>query len=134
MKNFFIRITELFTTVSLSSFLIYFLFKFIIGSPEDLKQVHTDLKSVTKSMDTIKTSVDSLNQTNQFMLERMMVIEERQVTHNQKLDETDELIKKSQYELVELRKLYGKLIQPVYYQKIPLETDSIILERYKEIK
>ena len=134
MKNFFVRITELFTTVSLAGVLIYFLFKFIIGSPEDFKQVHTDLKKVNGSMDTLKTSFDTMKMTNTFMLERMMLIEERQVNHTEKLYEAEEIVKKNNTELVKLRQLYGKLIQPIYYNITPIESDSMIMERYKQKK
>ena len=134
MKNFFIRITELFTTVSLAGVLIYFLFKFIIGSPEDLKRAHTQLNNLNTSIDTIKSSFDTLKMTNTFMLERMMVIEERQVDHTQKLDETEKEVKKSNSELVKLRKLYGKLIQPIKYVEPQIESDSLIMERYKKRK
>jgi hypothetical protein len=134
MKNFFIRITEIFTTVSLASILIYFLFKFVIGSPEDLKQVHTDLRETIVSIDTVKSSLDTLKMTNSFMLERMMVIEERQVDNTLKLDETEKIVKKSNSELIKLRELYGKLIQPVYYNKPIIESDSTIVEIYKQKK
>jgi hypothetical protein len=72
--------------------------------------------------------------TNTFMLERMMVIEERQVDHTQKLDETEKEVKKSNSELVKLRKLYGKLIQPIKYVEPQIESDSLIMERYKKRK
>ena len=134
MKNFFIRITELFTTVSLAGVLIYFLFKFVIGSPEDLKQVHTDLRTTIYSIDTVKSSLDTLKTTNAFVLQRMMVIEERQVDHTLKLDETENVVKKNNYELVKLRELYGKLIIPVYYKEPVIESDSLIVERYKNKK
>lgn len=132
MKNFFIRVTELFTTVSLAGVLIFFLFKFIIGSPEDLQQVHKDLRNVSTSIDTIKSSFDTLKMTNTFMLERMMVIEQRQVDHSVKLDETEKLMKKSNSELVKLRQIYSKLLIPIKYQEPILETDSMIRERYKQ--
>jgi len=131
MKNFFIRITELFTTVSLAGVLIYFLFKFIIGSPEDLKNAHTQLNNLNTSIDTIKSSFDTLKTTNTFMLERMMAIEERQVDHTQKLDETEKITKKNNSELVQLRELYGKLIIPIRYNEVQIESDSSIMERYK---
>ena len=134
MKNFFIRITELFTTVSLAGVLIYFLFKFVIGSPEDLKQVHTDLRTTISSIDTVKSSLDTLKTTNAFMLQRMMVIEERQVDNILKLDETEKIVKESNFELVKLRQLYSKLILPVYYNGPIIESDSLILERYKNRK
>ena len=134
MKNFFIRITELFTTVSLAGVLIYFLFKFVIGSPEDLKQVHTDLRTTIYSIDTVKSSLDTLKTTNAFVLQRMMVIEERQVDHTLKLDETENVVKKNNSELVKLRELYGKLIIPVYYKEPVIESDSLIVERYKNKK
>jgi hypothetical protein len=131
MKNFFIRITELFTTVSLAGVLIYFLFKFIIGSPEDLKNAHTQLNNLNTSIDTIKSSFDTLKTTNTFMLERMMAIEERQVDHTQKLDETEKITKKNNSELVQLRELYGKLIIPIRYNEVQIESDTSIMERYK---
>ena len=134
MKNFFIRITELFTTVSLAGVLIYFLFKFVIGSPEDLKQVHTDLRTTIYSIDTVKSSLDTLKTTNAFVLQRMMVIEERQVDHTLKLDETENVLKKNNSELVKLRELYGKLIIPVYYKEPVVDSDSLIVERYKNKK
>lgn len=134
MKNFFVRITELFTTVSLAGVLIYFLFKLIIGSPEDFKKVQKDLKQVYISIDTVKSSLDTLKMTNVFMLERMMAIEERQVDHGQKLDETDNLLKKNNSELFKLRKLYSKLILPEKYNESRTETDSLIIERYKNKK
>ena len=134
MKNFFIRITELFTTVSLAGVLIYFLFKFVIGSPEDLKQVHTDLRTTIYSIDTVKSSLDTLKTTNAFVLQRMMAIEERQVDHTLKLDETENVVKKNNSELVKLRELYGKLIIPVYYKEPVIESDSLIIERYKNRK
>lgn len=120
--------------VSLAGVLIYFLFKFIIGSPEDFKQAHNDLKKVNSSMDTLKSSLDTMKMTNTFMLERMMVIEERQVDHTQKLDETEKIVKKNNTELVKLRQLYGKLIQPIYYNVNPIESDSMIMERYRQKK
>jgi hypothetical protein len=131
MKNFFIRITELFTTVSLAGVLIYFLFKFIIGSPEDLKNAHTQLNNLNTSIDTIKSSFDTLKIANTFMLERMMAIEERQVDHTQKLDETEKITKKNNSELVQLRELYGKLIIPIRYNEVQIESDTSIMERYK---
>ena len=131
MKNFFIRITELFTTVSLAGVLIYFLFKFIIGSPEDLKKAHTQLNNLNTSIDTIKSSFDTLKIANTFMLERMMAIEERQVDHTQKLDETEKITKKNNSELVQLRELYGKLIIPIRYNEVQIESDTSIMERYK---
>jgi hypothetical protein len=131
MKNFFIRITELFTTVSLAGVLIYFLFKFIIGSPEDLKKAHTQLNNLNTSIDTIKSSFDTLKIANTFMLERMMAIEERQVDHTQKLDETEKITKKNNSELVQLRELYGKLIIPIRYNEVQIESDTLIMERYK---
>lgn len=134
MKNFFIRITELFTTVSLAGVLIYFLFKFVIGSPEDLKQVHTDLRTTIYSIDTVKSSLDTLKTTNAFVLQRMMAIEERQVDHTLKLDETENVVKKNNSELIKLRELYGKLIIPVYYKEHVIESDSLIIERYKNRK
>lgn len=131
MKNFFIRITELFTTVSLAGVLIYFLFKFIIGSPEDLKKAHTQLNNINTSIDTIKSSFDTLKIANTFMLERMMAIEERQVDHTQKLDETEKITKKNNYELVQLRELYSKLIIPIRYNEVQIDSDTSIMERYK---
>ena len=82
-------------------------------------------------MDTLKSSFDTIKLTNTFMLERMMVIEERQVNHTQKLDEAEKIVKKNNTELIKLRQLYGKLIQPIYYNVNPVEFDSVIMERYK---
>ena len=63
-----------------------------------------------------------------------MVIEERQVDHTLKLDETENVVKKNNSELVKLRELYGKLIIPVYYKEPVIESDSLIVERYKNKK
>jgi hypothetical protein len=65
------------------------------------------------------------------MLERMMAIEERQVDHTQKLDETEKITKKNNSELVQLRELYGKLIIPIRYNEVQIESDTSIMERYK---
>jgi hypothetical protein len=130
MKNFFVRITELFTTVSLAGILIYFLFKFIIGSPEDLKEVSVGLKGVNKSIDTLIGSLDTINSRNSFIMERMLVIEERQVDHSYKLNETEKLVKKNNFELIKLRQLYGKITKPVYYKEMSVESDSLLIKRY----
>ena len=63
-----------------------------------------------------------------------MVIEERQVDNTLKLDETEKIVKNSNSELVKLRELYGKLIMPVYYNYPIIESDSLIIERYKNRK
>jgi uncharacterized protein YoxC len=130
MKNFFVKITELFTTVSLAGILIYFLFKLIIGSPEDLKEVSVGLKGVNKSIDTLVGSLDTIKSRNSFIMERMLVIEERQVEQSYKLNETEKLIKKSNFELTKLRKLYGKITEPVYYKEMSVESDSLLIKRY----
>jgi len=97
MKKFFTELTEVLSTVALSSCFIYLLFKYVIGTPDDIKSMGSNIKK-------IDTKVSNVIYRQDFIDSSLDEIETTQLDVSQRLYDNNYLIKENNEQLQQLQK------------------------------
>ena len=97
MKKFFTELTEVLSTVALSSCFIYLLFKYVIGTPDDIKSMGSNIKK-------IDTKVSNVMYRQDFIDSSLDEIETTQLDVSQRLYDNNYLIKENNEQLQQLQK------------------------------
>jgi peptidoglycan hydrolase CwlO-like protein len=98
MKKFFTELLEILSTLVLSSFIIYSLFKYIIGTPADIKSMSTKVGTIEHIVDTISKKQNSISND-------IYQIGNTQIDVSQRLYDNNYLIKENNEEIKQLQKL-----------------------------
>ena len=98
MKKFFTELLEILSAVALSSFIVYSVFTKIIGTPQDIKSIESNVV-ITKN------KVDTISQKQGLIEDRLNKIENTQVDVSQRLYENNYLLKQNSQELQKLEKI-----------------------------
>lgn len=106
---------------------LYFLIKSASGdNSEQIKQVNSTVKA-------IQATVDSMNETQSFLAERMMEMESRQISFDEKIDENNRQLARNTVELSRIKKMYYEKIRSVNSYSTS-QLDSFLRARYLPIK
>ena len=98
MKKFFTELLEILSAVALSSFIVYSVFTKIIGTPQDIKSIESNVV-ITKN------KVDTISQKQGLIEDRLNKIENTQVDVSQRLYENNYLLKQNNEQLDKIEKL-----------------------------
>jgi len=98
MKKFFTELLEILSAVALSSFIVYSVFIKIIGTPQDIKSIESNVV-ITKN------KVDTISQKQSLIEDRINKIENTQVDVSQRLYENNYLLKQNNEQLDKIEKL-----------------------------
>ena len=98
MKKFFTELLEILSAVVLSSFIVYSVFTKIIGTPQDIKSIESNVV-ITKN------KVDTISQKQGLIEDRLNKIENTQVDVSQRLYENNYLLKQNNEQLDKIEKL-----------------------------
>jgi septal ring factor EnvC (AmiA/AmiB activator) len=98
MKKFFTELLEILSAVTLSSFIVYSVFIKIIGTPQDIKSIESNVV-ITKN------KVDTISQKQGLIEDRLNKIENTQVDVSQRLYENNYLLKQNNEQLDKIEKL-----------------------------
>jgi len=98
MKKFFTELLEILSAVALSSFIVYSVFIKIIGTPQDIKSIESNVV-ITKN------KVDTISQKQGLIEDRLNKIENTQVDVSQRLYENNYLLKQNNEQLDKIEKL-----------------------------
>jgi septal ring factor EnvC (AmiA/AmiB activator) len=98
MKKFFTELLEILSAVALSSFIVYSVFIKIIGTPQDIKSIESNVV-ITKN------KVDTISQKQGLIEDRLNKIENTQVDVSQRLYENNYLLKQNKEQLDKIEKL-----------------------------
>ena len=98
MKKFFTELLEILSAVALSSFIVYSVFIKIIGTPQDIKSIESNVV-ITKN------KVDTISQKQSLIEDRLNKIENTQVDVSQRLYENNYLLKQNNEQLDKIEKL-----------------------------
>lgn len=110
MKNFFTNLMEILSTIALSSGLIYILFKFVIGTPEEIKTLGSKVNTIKENVDTIK---------NKQMLDREILngIENTQFDLSQRIHDNNFLLKENSDQLEEIKRTNREILKSLNSEK-----------------
>jgi septal ring factor EnvC (AmiA/AmiB activator) len=98
MKKFFTELLEILSAVALSSFIVYSVFIKIIGTPQDIKSIESNVVITKNKVDTISQKQSSIEG-------RIGMIENTQVDVSQRLYENNYLLKQNNEQLDKIEKL-----------------------------
>ena len=98
MKKFFTVLLEILSAVALSSFIVYSVFIKIIGTPQDIKSIESNVVITKNKVDTISQKQSSIEG-------RIGMIENTQVDVSQRLYENNYLLKQNNEQLDKIEKL-----------------------------
>ena len=98
MKKFFTELLEILSAVALSSFIVYSVFIKIIGTPQDIKSIESNVVITKNKVDTIFQKQSSIE-------DRVGMIESTQVDVSQRLYENNYLLKQNNEQLDKIEKL-----------------------------
>jgi septal ring factor EnvC (AmiA/AmiB activator) len=98
MKKFFTELLEILSAVALSSFIVYSVFTKIIGTPQDIKSIESNVV-ITKN------KVDTISQKQGLIEDRLNKIENTQIDVSQRLYENNYLLKQNNEQLDKIEKL-----------------------------
>jgi len=98
MKKFFTELLEILSAVTLSSFIVYSVFTKIMGTPQDIKSIESNVV-------TTKNKVDTIFQKQNLTNNRINQIESTQIDISQRLFENSYLIKQNNEQLDKIEKL-----------------------------
>jgi septal ring factor EnvC (AmiA/AmiB activator) len=98
MKKFFTELLEVLSAVALSSFIVYSVFTKIMGTPQDIKSIESNVVTTKNKVDTIFQKQDLTNR-------GINQIESTQIDISQRLYDNNYLIKENNQEIKELHKL-----------------------------
>jgi septal ring factor EnvC (AmiA/AmiB activator) len=98
MKKFFTELLEVLSAVALSSFIVYSVFTKIIGTPQDIKSIESNVVTTKNKVDTIFQKQDLTNN-------GISQIETTQIDISQRLFENNYLIKQNSEQLEKLERL-----------------------------
>jgi septal ring factor EnvC (AmiA/AmiB activator) len=98
MKKFFTELLEILSAVALSSFIVYSVFIKIIGTPQDIKSIESNVVITKNKVDTIFQKQSSIE-------DRIGKIESTQVDISQRLYENNYLLKQNNEQLDKIEKL-----------------------------
>jgi septal ring factor EnvC (AmiA/AmiB activator) len=98
MKKFFTELLEILSAVALSSFIVYSVFIKIIGTPQDIKSIESNVVITKNKVDTISQKQSSIE-------DRIGKIENTQVDVSQRLYENNYLLKQNNEQLDKIEKL-----------------------------
>jgi septal ring factor EnvC (AmiA/AmiB activator) len=98
MKKFFTELLEILSAVALSSFIVYSVFTKIMGTPQDIKSIESNVVTTKNKVDTI---FEKQNLTNNGISQ----IENTQIDISQRLFENSYLIKQNNEQLDKIEKL-----------------------------
>jgi septal ring factor EnvC (AmiA/AmiB activator) len=98
MKKFFTELLEILSAVALSSFIVYSVFIKIIGTPQDIKSIESNVV-ITKN------KVDTISQKQGLIEDRLNKIENTQIDVSQRLYENNYLLKQNNEQLDKIEKL-----------------------------
>lgn len=110
MKKFFTELTEVLTTVALSSCFIYLLFKYIIGTPEDIKTIGSKVNNIEHATDTIKHQQIINN-------EAINGIRSNQIDLFQRVYDNNYLIRKNNDYLEEIQQTNRQILRSINSEK-----------------
>jgi hypothetical protein len=98
MKKFFTELMEVISAVALSTFIIYSVFTKIIGTPQDIKSIESNVVITKNKVDTVLIKQDLINN-------RINQIQNTQIDISQRLFENNYLIKQNSEQLEKLEKI-----------------------------
>jgi septal ring factor EnvC (AmiA/AmiB activator) len=102
MKKFFTELLEILSAVALSSFIVYSVFTKIMGTPQDIKSIESNVVTTKNKVDTI---FEKQNLTNNGISQ----IENTQIDISQRLFENSYLIKQNNEQLDKIEKLIKEI-------------------------
>jgi septal ring factor EnvC (AmiA/AmiB activator) len=98
MKKFFTELLEILSAVALSSFIVYSVFTKIIGTPQDIKSIESNVV-ITKN------KVDTISQKQSLIGDGINKIDSTQIEVSQRLYENNYLLKQNNEQLDKIEKL-----------------------------
>jgi septal ring factor EnvC (AmiA/AmiB activator) len=98
MKKFFTELLEILSAVALSSFIVYSVFTKIIGTPQDIKSIESNVVTTKNKVDTISQKQNSIEG-------GINKIESTQIDISQRLFENNYLIKQNNEQLERIEKI-----------------------------
>lgn len=98
MKKFFTELLEILSAVALSSFIVYSVFTKIMGTPQDIKSIESNVV-------TTKNKVDTIFEKQNLIGNGVNKIENTQLEVSQRLFENNYLIKQNSEQLDKVEKL-----------------------------
>lgn len=107
MKKFVGQVAELFTVLILAGALMYYIFRVVIGTPDQIKSIDKNVKQIAHSVDTVKTE-------QLFIIQRLQSLEERQLTHTQALTTISTSTEETNVQLLQLREAYNKMVRAIF--------------------
>lgn len=110
MKKFFTNLMEILTTIALSSCLIFILFKYVIGTPEDIKTLGSKVNVIKETVDTIKNK-QLINS------EILDAIENTQFDLSQRIHNNNFLLKENSDQLEEIKRTNREILKSIKSEK-----------------
>lgn len=98
MKKFFTELLEILSAVALSSFIVYSVFTKIMGTPQDIKSIESNVVTTKNKVDTISQKQNSIEG-------GINKIESTQIDISQRLFENNYLIKQNNEQLERIEKI-----------------------------
>jgi septal ring factor EnvC (AmiA/AmiB activator) len=105
MKKFFTELLEILSAVALSSFIVYSVFTKIIGTPQDIKSIESNVVTTKNKVDTLYQKQDLTNKEINQIENTQIDISQRLFDNNYLLKENNQEIKANNQEIKELHKL-----------------------------
>lgn len=101
---------EILSTIALSSGLIYILFKFVIGTPEDIKTLGSKVSVIKETVDTIKNK-QLINS------EILDGIENTQLDFSQRIYDNNLMLRENRDDLEEIKKTNKEILRAIRTEK-----------------
>ena len=97
LKDLQKKIIEVMTISTLSIVFIFFLFRITIGNPGNLKKIDSDLTSVSKSIDTVKTFQI-------YLISKTIGLTNQNNIMSDQIENMEKTVKNTNWELYKLKK------------------------------